>query len=66
MHQPYHLFEFTRESFRRHGRRVGYELADAQITPGDPLVPGLAGGLFRRLMSASGTGMQLAVWLRAT
>ena len=31
MHPPYHLYEFTPASFRRHGERVGYELVEYQL-----------------------------------
>ena len=65
MHPPYHLFEFSAESFKRHGERTGYALAQYQVLTGDPLVRGLGGSLLRRVMQASGTGMQLVVWLRA-
>lgn len=64
MHAPYHLFEFSLRSFRLHGKRAGYAVVDFRRFPGDPMVPGIAGRMLRRLMRLSGTGMQLAVWLR--
>jgi SAM-dependent methyltransferase len=66
MHPPYHLFEFSVESFRRHGERSGYCIAAVTHFPGTPFVGGGAARLLRYLMRVSGTGMQLTVWLRAT
>lgn len=64
MHPPFHLHEFTVESFRLHGLRAGYEVTASRFFPGDPLLPAPLGGLARRLMAVTDTGMQLEVWLR--
>lgn len=66
MHPPYHLYEFSIESFRRHGERIGYEVVRTQRFAGDPFVRGIPGRILRRLMVATGTEMQLVVWLRAS
>lgn len=63
MHPPFHLFEFGLRSFELNGQRLGYTVAEHLYMTCDvmhlPLKP-----LFRRLMDATGTGMQLTVYLR--
>lgn len=66
MHAPYHLFEFTTASFRRHGERTGYSVVETRVFPASTFVGGVAGRLLNSVMAATGTGMQLIVWLRAT
>jgi len=66
MHPPYHLYEFTPRSFEAHAARCGYAVAETRRLPGhDIFLPGPA-SLWRRLMTRTGTGMQLEMWLRAT
>jgi 2-polyprenyl-3-methyl-5-hydroxy-6-metoxy-1,4-benzoquinol methylase len=65
MHAPFHLFEFSLKSFEANGRRNGYRIAEHLYWPGDnTLIPRPVRALFRRLMAATGTGMQLSVYLR--
>lgn len=64
MHPPYHLYEFTLDSFERHGRRAAYEVVDHRFYPCDTFLPSRADAFARRVMSATDTGMQLEVWLR--
>lgn len=65
MHSPYHLYEFTPQSFEALGKRLGFTLAEHSYHPASgrfvprPLYP-----LFFLLMKATKTGMQLTVWLR--
>jgi SAM-dependent methyltransferase len=67
MHPPYHLYEFTLQSFAEHGRRVGYEIAHSTVSVGlQPLLPRAISRLATRAMGATDTGMQLQVWLRRT
>lgn len=66
MHVPFHLYEFTLESFRRNGRRLGYEIAAQEIQVCEVMhVPNVAKPILRRLMEATGTGMQMILFLRA-
>lgn len=63
MHPPFHLYEFTPASFEAHARRNGHTVALVQPMAGvDTFLPG-PDRLWRRLMLATGTGMQLGVWL---
>ena len=66
MHPPYHLYEFSVESFRRHGARVGYSVVEADVFVGSTFVGGALGRVLRGVMSVTGTGMQLTAWLRAS
>jgi SAM-dependent methyltransferase len=64
MHVPYHLYEFGLESFRRHGQRAGYHIVEARQYVGDTYLPSPASRIASRVMAATGTGMQLELWLR--
>jgi SAM-dependent methyltransferase len=65
MHPPYHLYEFTAESFQRHALRAGHAVAHHRLLAGeDTFLPG-PDALWRAVMTRTGTGMQLEVWLRA-
>jgi SAM-dependent methyltransferase len=65
MHVPYHLFEFTAESFRRNGERLGYEVALSKTDVcAIPYVPRPLQPVAGKLMERTDTGMMLAVYLR--
>ncbi len=64
MHPPFHLFEFTLESFRRHGERAGYVVAHEATHVADTYLPKPLSRPAAAWMARSGTGMQLEVWLR--
>lgn len=63
MHAPFHLYEFEPECFRRNGRRLGYEIAEVQVSvcyiPYFPLKRA-----FKWIMEQTGTGLMLTVYLR--
>ena len=62
MHSPFHLYEFGLRSFELNGKRLGYKVADHSFMTCEvmhlPFKP-----LFRRLMDATDSGMQLTVYL---
>lgn len=65
MHPPYHLYAFTLESFRRHGKAAGYDIPlhyheVASIRE----VPRVFHPILRGWMRRTNRGMQLTVWLR--
>ena len=66
MHPPYHLYEFTLESFIKHGERVGYAVAEYHFLPCETFLPRPLEKVAQRLMAATDTGMQLQLWLRAS
>ena len=63
MHPPYHLYEFALGSFQRHGDRTGYEVVAHRLFACETFLPRPFGSLATRVMEATGTGMQLEVWL---
>jgi SAM-dependent methyltransferase len=64
MHPPYHLYEFTPDAFVGHGRRAGYDLVESRFWVCRTFLPSFAAPIATRIMSATGTGMDLEVWLR--
>lgn len=65
MHPPYHLTEFTPQAFSAYAGRRGHEVALVRHFVGDrTYLPSAADGFIRPIMSRTGTGMQLEVWLR--
>jgi SAM-dependent methyltransferase len=63
MHPPYHLYEFTIESFERHARQTGYSVVGHQTFVCQTYLPPPLDTLARRVMKVTQTGMQLQVWL---
>lgn len=63
MHPPYHLYEFTLDAFERLGERLGYTVCRHQIHVAETFLPGIVSRLGAAVMSRTGTGMQLEVWL---
>jgi SAM-dependent methyltransferase len=66
MHPPFHLYEFTVKSFELHGSSCGYEVAEHRHTVCETYLPQPLASIASTWMSATGTGMQLAVCLRRT
>lgn len=65
MHPPFHLFEFTQESFERNGKRAGYEIAEIRTEVCEVMhFPSFAKAVLARAMKITGTGMQLVLYLR--
>jgi 2-polyprenyl-3-methyl-5-hydroxy-6-metoxy-1,4-benzoquinol methylase len=63
MHVPFHLYEFTLDSFDMHAKLVGYSVVEHRRYVGDTYLPAPLDRIGRRLMQVTGTGMQLEVWL---
>jgi SAM-dependent methyltransferase len=68
MHSPFHIYEFTLESFRKHAERAtGFEIANSYYDVCNiDHVPKALHPLFRWQMRRANSGMQLTVWLRRT
>jgi SAM-dependent methyltransferase len=65
LHVPFHLFEFTVQSFERHAERLGYQLAEHRHHVCDTFAPRWISPMLTRVMELSRTGLELEVWLRA-
>ena len=65
MHEPFHLYEFTTQSFTEHGKTHGYEVVHSEFMVCSLVhIPKLLHSLFRWYMRKTNTGMQLTVWLK--
>lgn len=65
MHEPFHLYEFGLKSFQENAKINGYEVVfhEYYVCSIDPM-PRFTHGVLSRIMKATDTGMQLAVWLK--
>lgn len=64
MHQPYHLCEFSPESFDAHGTQHGYQVAYKRYYVCTTYLPTVLDPILKPIMARTHTGMQLCVWLR--
>lgn len=64
MHPPYHLYEFSLDSFNRHAERFGYQVVHYQYYVAQTFMPRLISHVMTPIMRATKTGMQLEVWLK--
>ena len=65
MHVPFHLYEFSIDSFRAHAARRGYTVAEHRVEGATIRnIPAFLHPLFRWWMARNGSGLQLHVWLR--
>jgi SAM-dependent methyltransferase len=62
-HMPYHLTEFTPESFHRNSKIVGYKVVDIKTKVCDTYMPKLLDPILRSFMKMTNTGMELNVYL---
>jgi SAM-dependent methyltransferase len=66
MHEPFHLYEFHINSFQNHARLNGYEIVHSEYYVCETFMPRFTDFILIPLMKATGTGMQLSVWLKKT
>ena len=64
MHEPFHIYEFTKKSFETIESKLNVEIVFFENWLGDPLLPGPMGSLVKRYMKLKKTGMQISVWFR--
>tara|TARA_Y100000589_G_scaffold206545_1_gene194742 strand:- start:2414 stop:3280 length:867 start_codon:yes stop_codon:yes gene_type:complete len=64
MHEPFHLYEFTPESFEANAKLNGYEVARIENWVGEVYGPRYLKRFIKKYMIKTGQGMQLMVWLR--
>ena len=64
MHTPFHLYEFSIESFEAHAKNNNYQIALQQYYVGQTYMPKIIDLVMRPYMQKTNTGMQLCVWLR--
>jgi 2-polyprenyl-3-methyl-5-hydroxy-6-metoxy-1,4-benzoquinol methylase len=67
MLSPFHLYEFTVDSYKKAGEKLGYEVVQHYYEVCEVLhFPAFTHPFFKRIMKATNTGMQLMIWLRKT
>lgn len=66
MHSPFHIHEFSLNTFVRHAQRCGsYEVAEHKYSVCSIRhFPKILHPILRRIMEMTDTGMQLQIWLR--
>jgi ubiquinone/menaquinone biosynthesis C-methylase UbiE len=64
MHEPYHLYEFSLESFKLNGEKNNYSIAHHEYYVCDTYLPSFLDRIASEIMKRTETGMQLTVWLR--
>jgi 2-polyprenyl-3-methyl-5-hydroxy-6-metoxy-1,4-benzoquinol methylase len=65
MHEPYHLYEYTLQSFIENGKLNNYEVASFDYSVCTPVhIPKIFHRIFIWYMNKTNTGMQLTVYLR--
>jgi ubiquinone/menaquinone biosynthesis C-methylase UbiE len=65
MHMPFHLYEFTLNSFKKLGEKLGFSVVHYEYFVGvNPVIPKVLLPILNRYMKSSNTGLQLTVWLK--
>lgn len=64
MHPPYHLFEFSLESFRKNAAILNYEIDSYTYSVCRTYMPKYLDWILRPIMRWTNTGMELYIWLR--
>jgi ubiquinone/menaquinone biosynthesis C-methylase UbiE len=64
MHPPFHLFEFSIDSFIKHSSQNNYEIAFYQYFVCETYMPKFLDFFIKPYMKWTNTGLQLCVWLR--
>jgi len=63
MHPPYHLYEFSLDSFKRNSELNNYKVVDFGYYVCSTTFPRIFDGILKPYMKMTNTGMQLCVWL---
>ena len=66
MHEPYHLYEFSLQSFKQNAKLNNYEVAFHEYFVCQTFMPKIADYFLKPYMRRTNKGMQLCVWLRKT
>lgn len=66
MHEPYHLYEFSIESFKKNSNANNYEIAFHEYFVCKTFLPKFMDPIIKPYMRKTNQGMQLCVWLRKT
>jgi 2-polyprenyl-3-methyl-5-hydroxy-6-metoxy-1,4-benzoquinol methylase len=65
MHEPFHLYEFSKKSFEELGKKIHFKIDYVQYYVCENVYfPRIVNGFLNWYMKKTNTGMQLVVWLR--
>jgi len=64
MHNPYHLYEYSRMSFQKHSKMHNYAIADHRYHVCETFMPKAIDFFIKPYMKWTNTGMLLSIWLR--
>lgn len=64
MHNPYHLYEFSIKSFKKHAEQHGYEIVTHKHYVSYTYLPRFLDFIIKPIMKWTNTGMLLSIWLR--
>ncbi len=64
MHTPFHLFEFTKQSFEKNAVKNNYEIVNFRYGICDPMLHASVNGLAQKIMRKTNTGMEIYLLLR--
>ena len=64
MHTPYHLYEFSVDSFRKHAAKNNYELEFSEHFICETYMPKSLDFILKPYMKWTKSGMEIAVWLK--
>jgi len=65
MLSPFHLYEFSVDSYKKAGEKLGFEVVLHYFEVCEILYfPSFTHPFFKRIMKATNTGMQLMIWLK--
>ena len=64
MHEPYHLYEFAPESFRKNAKILNYEIVDIKYYVCNTMFPSVLDKPLKYIMKHTNTGMELFVVIK--
>ena len=65
MHEPYHLFEFSKKSFEENAKLNNYTIIDSEyFVCNIPFFPRVFHPMLRKYMDMTNTGMDVEVWIK--
>lgn len=64
MHEPYHLYEFSIDSFEKNAKIHNYEVVFHEFFVCETYLPKALDGILKPFMEKTKQGMQLSIWLR--
>lgn len=64
MHEPFHLYEFSENSFKKHGIKNNYQIIETQYSVCETFMPKILDKPLKFIMRKTNTGMDITVWIR--